>query len=64
MAHGDILRHIADAGPSARQWNNAENKVFTFASDDPDDPLREVGADEGELEPEQATAGPTSSEIE
>lgn len=63
VAHGDILRHIADARPSSRQWDNAENKVFTFASEDPELPLKEVD-DADEVEPKDATKGPTSSEID
>ncbi|OWZ35271.1 hypothetical protein C356_05106 [Cryptococcus neoformans c45] len=61
VAHGDILRYIADGQRSSRPWNNAENKVFTFRSDDDSDDSM-VEADYN-VEARSATDEPTSSEI-
>ncbi|OXG77442.1 hypothetical protein C349_05264 [Cryptococcus neoformans var. grubii Br795] len=61
VAHGDILRYIADGQQSSRPWNNAENKVFTFRSDDDSDDSM-VEADYN-VEARGATNEPTSSEI-
>ncbi|KAE8539238.1 hypothetical protein D1P53_004336 [Cryptococcus gattii VGV] len=61
VAHGDILRFIVDGQQSSRPWNNAENKVFTFRSNDAsDDSLVEA---DYQVEARDATAEPTSSEI-
>jgi len=61
VAHGDILRNIVDGRNSARQWANAEVKIFTFlSSNDEEAALTEVDA----LMPEKATNDPTSQDMD
>ncbi|ORX35637.1 histidine phosphatase superfamily [Kockovaella imperatae] len=60
VAHGDILRNIADGKRSGRPWANAEVKVFTFVSEsDEDASLVEIG----EVAPVNASEDPTSSGV-
>ncbi|WWC69952.1 uncharacterized protein I206_103896 [Kwoniella pini CBS 10737] len=61
VAHGDILRYIADNQQSSRPWGNAEVKIFTFAAED-DENASVVEVEEPE-EPKDATDEPTSSEM-
>ncbi|WWC89077.1 uncharacterized protein L201_003995 [Kwoniella dendrophila CBS 6074] len=61
VAHGDILRYIADNQQSARPWDNAEVKVFTFVSED-DENASLVEVDQ-HAEPKDATDEPTSAEM-
>ncbi|WRT66607.1 uncharacterized protein IL334_003566 [Kwoniella shivajii] len=61
VAHGDILRYVADNTQSTRTWDNAEVKVFTFLSDDDENAsVREV---QQPAEPKDATDEPTSAEM-
>ncbi|WWC61930.1 uncharacterized protein I303_104516 [Kwoniella dejecticola CBS 10117] len=61
VAHGDILRYIADNQQSSRPWDNAEVKIFTFASED--DENASVVEVDSSAEPKDATDEPTSSEM-
>ncbi|WVF71212.1 hypothetical protein IAT40_006012 [Kwoniella sp. CBS 6097] len=61
VAHGDILRCIADNENSSRPWDNAEVKVFTFASEN-DENASMIEIDHA-AEPKDATDEPTSGEI-
>ncbi|KAK4684928.1 hypothetical protein P7C73_g5236, partial [Tremellales sp. Uapishka_1] len=59
VAHGDILRYLADGQNSARPWANAEVKLFTFsAEDDEEAALVEI---KEEAKPGPNEGGPTSS---
>ncbi|ORY26137.1 histidine phosphatase superfamily [Naematelia encephala] len=61
VAHGDILRYIADGQNSSRPWDNAETKVFTFHSSSDDNAgLVEIAH---HAKPKDATDEPTSSEM-
>ncbi|KAK6909832.1 hypothetical protein L486_00518 [Kwoniella mangroviensis CBS 10435] len=61
VAHGDILRYLADNQQSSRPWDNAEVKVFTFVSEDDENAsLVEVDI---HAEPRDATDEPTSREM-
>lgn len=67
VAHGDILRWIADGQSrghmSSRQWLNCEVKIFSFASDDDDEDAKMVEvAAEGKV-PRDATDNPTTGEM-
>ncbi|WVQ79970.1 hypothetical protein IAT38_002071 [Cryptococcus sp. DSM 104549] len=61
VAHGDILRYIADGQQSSRPWGNAESKVFTFMfSSDEDAKMTQI---DYKVEPPDATDEPTSREM-
>ncbi|WVQ74388.1 hypothetical protein IAR50_003989 [Cryptococcus sp. DSM 104548] len=61
VAHGDILRYIADGQQSTRAWGNAESKVFTFKSET--DEFAGMVESDDKVKAPDATDDPTSSEI-